>query len=88
MAPQITSSTNRAQGVSDQEAGLKTRLIFWFVKRKLKRLPLGVRIRAHDPKLLELSGRMDMHVAASQTVPAILKELAQIKVAAMVGCPF
>ena len=78
----------RAIGVSDGEAGLRTRFIYWLVKRRLGRLSLGVRIRAHDPKLLEVAARMDIHTAASLTVPANFKELAQIKVAAMVGCPF
>ena len=78
----------RAVGVLDCEAGLRTRFIYWLVKRRLGRISLGVRIRARDPKLLELAARMDMHTAASFTVPANLKELAQIKVAVMVGCPF
>ena len=78
----------RAIGVSDREAGLRTRFVFWLVKRRLGRLSLGVRIRARDPKLLEFAARMDMHTAASLTVPAKLKELAQIKVAILVGCPF
>ncbi len=78
----------RAAGVQDKEAGLRTKLIFWLVKRRLGRIPLGVRIRARDPKLLELSGKMDLHVASPGTVSDKLKELAQLKVAAMVGCPF
>lgn len=85
---QTMSKPNRAQGVSDSEAGLKTRFIFWLVKRKLHRVPHSVRIRAHDPKLLELSAKMDLHVARAQKVPLKLKELAQIKVAALAGCPF
>ena len=78
----------RSGGVSDREAGLRTRFIYWLVKRRLGRISPGVRIRARDPKLLELAGRMDIHTAASLAVPARLKELAQIKVAVMVGCPF
>jgi len=78
----------RALGVSDREAGLRTRFIYWLVKRRLGRISLGVRIRARDPKLLELAARMDLHTAASWKLPANLKELAQIKVAVMVGCPF
>ncbi len=78
----------RATGVQDKEAGLRTRFIFWRVKRRLGRVPLGTRIRARDPKLLELAGRMDLHMASPGTVPEKLKELAQLKVAAMVGCPF
>ena len=81
-------SVTRAVGVSDREAGLKTRFIFWMVKRKLGRVIPGVRVRAHDPKLLELAGRMDMLTALPGKTGLHLKELAQLKVAAMVGCPF
>ena len=79
---------SRGTGVPDREASLRTRIIYWLVKRRLGMIPRGVRIRARDPKLLELSGRMDLHIAKSESVPAVLKELAQIKVAVMVGCPF
>jgi hypothetical protein len=78
----------RSSGVSDREAGWRTRFIYWLIKRRLGRISPGVRIRARDPKLLELASRMDMHTAAPVTVPLNLKELAQIKVAVMVGCPF
>jgi hypothetical protein len=79
---------NRATGVQEDEAGLRTRIIYWLVKRRLGRVPLGVRIRARDPKLLELTSKMDLHTASPGSVPLKLKELAQVKVAAMVGCPF
>jgi hypothetical protein len=78
----------RATGVSDREAGLRTRFIYWLIERKMGRIPLGTRIRARDPKLLELAGRMDLHTASPGSVPMNLKELAQVKVAVMVGCPF
>lgn len=77
---------NRAIGVSDKEAGLRTRIIYWLVKRRRGRIHLGMRLRAHDPKLLELACRMDVHNSAGM-LPSALKELAQIKVAVMVGCP-
>jgi len=79
---------SRATGVQDGEAGLRAKLVYWLVKRRLGQVPLGVRIRAHAPKLLLLAGRMDLHVASQGVVPQKLKELAQLKVAAMVGCPF
>lgn len=79
---------NRVTGVQDREAGLRTRLIYWLVERRLGLVPLGVRIRARDPKLLALAGRMDLHVASRGVVAQRLKELAQLKVAVMVGCPF
>lgn len=79
---------NRATGVQDGEAGLRTKLVYWLVKRRLGRVPLGMRIRARDPRLLVLAGKMDLYVASRGTVPTKLKELAQLKVAVMVGCPF
>jgi hypothetical protein len=82
------NAPGRARGVQDDEAGLRVKLIFWFVKRRLGRIPLSARIRARDAKLLELSERMSVHTAASGIVAPKLKELAQLKVAVMVGCPF
>jgi hypothetical protein len=79
---------NRIQGVQDNEAGLTTRFIFWLTKKYLKRVPLGTRVRALDPKLLKNCVRMDFHTAKAVAVSGKLKELAQLKVAAMVGCPF
>lgn len=63
---------SRAKGVQDNEAGLRVRLIFWLVKRRLGRIPLSARIRAHDTKLLELAERMSAHTAASGVVAAIM----------------
>jgi hypothetical protein len=62
----------RSQGVQDNEAGLLTRIIFWLTKRRLGRVPLGMRVRA----------------VSQGAIPVRLKELAQLKVAMMVGCPF
>jgi hypothetical protein len=79
---------SRTAGVQDREAGLRTRIIFWLLKRYLRRVPVASRIRARDPKLLELAFKMDIHMARRGTIAPKLKELAQLKVAAMVGCPF
>ena len=78
----------RSQGIQDHEAGLITRIIFWLAKRRLGRVPLGMRVRALDPKLFRHIVRMDLYGASQGTVPTRLKELAQLKVAIMVGCPF
>jgi len=82
------TTQNRTEGVRDDEAGFRTKLIFRRIKRFLGRIPLSSRIHARDPKLLYLNSEMTRHLAAPGKVPAKLKELAQIKVAAMVGCPF
>jgi|SRR5579862_4862484 len=78
----------RCKGLQDHEAGFWTRLIFRRVKRLYGHVPLGTRIRALDTKLLELCERMNAHNARSGVADAKLKQLVQLKVAAMVGCPF
>jgi hypothetical protein len=83
-----TETVSRAKGVRDQEAGLRTKLIFWRAQRRYGHVPLSIRIRANEPKLLALCERMNKYTARSGAVSAKLKELSQLKVAAMVGCPF
>jgi hypothetical protein len=78
----------RSQGIQDNQASLLTRLLFHFVKRRLRRIPVGVRIRAFVPKYLRTAARMDMYSASQGLVSVHLKELAQLKTALMVGCPF
>ena len=77
----------RTKGVQDHEAGFITRLIFWRTKRRYGHVLLSTRIRAHDPKLLALAEVMGRYTSARGTLPPKLKELVQLKVAAMVGCP-
>jgi hypothetical protein len=77
----------RAKGVQDYEAGVFTKLIFWRAKRRYGHVPLSTRIRASDSKLLALAELMSRYTSACGTLPLKLKELVQLKVAAMVGCP-
>jgi hypothetical protein len=77
----------RTKGVQDHEAGLFTKLVFWRAKRRYGHVPLSTRIRAKDSKLLALAELMSTYTSARGTVPPKLKELVQLKVAAMVGCP-
>ena len=81
-------SVNRGKGIQDEDAGLRTRLIFWLAKRRYGLVPLSTRIRANEPKLLALCERMSKYTRLPGAVPPKLKELVQLKVAAMVGCPF
>ncbi|MGH9583067.1 MAG: hypothetical protein ACRD4O_09050 [Bryobacteraceae bacterium] len=79
---------SRIPGVDDRGASWRIRFIFWLVKRKVGVVTPGTRIRALWPKWLERSGFLDALMAAHGAVPDSLKELAQIKAAALVGCPF
>ena len=78
----------RSQGIQNDQAGPLTRLLFYFVKRRLGHIPLGVRIRAFVPKYLRKAAALDIYSASQGLVSMRLKELAQLKSALMVGCPF
>ncbi|MGA7929881.1 MAG: hypothetical protein WCA20_28285 [Candidatus Sulfotelmatobacter sp.] len=64
-----------------------TELIFWRAQRRYGHVPLSTRIRVNDSKLLALAELMSRYASARGTLPPKLKELVQLKVAAMVGCP-
>lgn len=79
---------SRMVGVQDGEAEGVVRRIFERIKDRLGSVPASARIRACDPELLRISEDMSAHTAESTGAAPKLKELAQLKVAAMVGCPF
>lgn len=79
---------SRTDGVPDHEAGFRIRRIFKRIKHRYGSVPLSARIRAFDFELLQLSEKMTAHTARSGGVGSKLKELAQLKVAVIVGCPF
>jgi len=78
----------RAIGVTPEKAGWITKRVYASIKKRLKRLPKAKTLVAHDTRTLLASVWMDSICASAKTVPAVLKELVQLKVAAMVGCPF
>jgi len=70
-----------------KKRGLLTRIVFWFIKRRLGKVPQPQQITAHHPKLLMGTVRMELAFDKSKRVPAILKDLAGVRVATLVGCP-
>jgi hypothetical protein len=78
----------RIGGVEAKDAPWSVRFIYWMTRRAIKRVPEGMKIRAHDPKLLRNCVRMDLYTEGKGTVPAHLRRLAMLKTAMMVGCPF
>lgn len=84
----------RLQGVEPHEASWFTRLVYWMVRRKMKkitgqsRLIEPITITAHHPRLLKATGQMEMGEEAARSVPIQLKSLASIKAATLIGCPF
>ena len=78
----------RIPGVEPKEAGLFTRIAYFMTKRRLGRVIMPIKIKAHHPRLLRALAHMELGQEAAKAVPAQLKALAQVKVAMMVGCPF
>jgi len=82
------------KGIDPGAAGWFTRLVYWFVRRKFGKLtgkeclPEPVKIAAHHPRLLRAMGSMESGFEAAHSVPAELKQLASLRAATLVGCPF
>ena len=82
------------KGVEPAEAGWFTRLIYWFVRRKFGKLTgknhliEPVKIAAHHPRMLRAIGQMEGGIEAARSLPTQLKQLAILKAASLVGCPF
>jgi hypothetical protein len=68
--------------------GLFTRLVYAITKRKVGRVVIPVQIVAHHAQLLWGYGQMEQSLASSRLVGAAVKDLAQLRVATLVGCPF
>jgi len=81
---------SRIAGPSQQGLfhGLFTRIIYALTKRKVGRVVMPVKIAAHHLKLLWGYGQMEQSLLSSHLVDAALKDLAQLRVATLVGCPF
>ena len=78
----------RIQGVEPKKAGLFVRIAYFMTRRRLGRVIMPIKIKAHHPRLLRALAHMELGQEAVKTVPAQLKALAQVKVAMMIGCPF
>jgi hypothetical protein len=68
--------------------GLLTRVIYSLTKRKVGRAVMPVRIAAHHSKLLWGYGQMEQSLLGSRLVEEPLKNLGELRVATLVGCPF
>ncbi|HST11551.1 MAG TPA: hypothetical protein VLL05_14340 [Terriglobales bacterium] len=69
-------------------SGLFTRIVYALTKRKLGRVVGPVQVTAHHPQILWGYGQMEQSLLSSHRVDVTLKELATLRVATLVGCPF
>jgi hypothetical protein len=78
----------RIDGVSDADASLLTRGVYLGAKRLAGRVPDPLRIMANSKPVMWAAGLFEIAHGRAHAVPARLKSLASIKVAALVGCVF
>jgi hypothetical protein len=68
--------------------GLLTRVAYQLTKRKLGRVVMPVQIVAHHSRILWGHAQMELSLGASRLVDPSLKDLGQLRVATLIGCPF
>jgi alkylhydroperoxidase family enzyme len=85
----------RMAGVRSQDAGLSTKLVYYFTRRNFAKLtgrtpqrlePLEV--YAHVPGLLRSYGRLEQATAKLHRVPWRLQVLAELKATTLIHCEF
>jgi len=81
----IVGAEPRKQGFL---SGLLTRIAYAMTKHKLGRVVMPVRIVANHSKILWGYGQMEQSLLRSRLVDAGLKDLAQLRVATLVGCRY
>jgi alkylhydroperoxidase family enzyme len=88
----------RIDGVQQADAGLKVKLVYWFMRKGMVKMtgraPVAghsgiepIEVWARQPKLLSAMGRFQA-VRKAHTVEDRLKNLAELKGAQMIGCEF
>ena len=78
----------RVKGVASDQAGWIAKLIYRALKKRLGLVPKSKTLAAYDTGGLVATTWMDVVCASAKSIPASLKELAQVKVAMLAGCPF
>ncbi|HKH98349.1 MAG TPA: hypothetical protein VJ999_04515 [Candidatus Sulfotelmatobacter sp.] len=82
----------RIPGAPRNQGGLLRRLfvgmVYALTRRRLGHVIMPIQVTAHHPRVLWGYGQMEQSQMGSKLVASKLKELAQLRVATLVGCPF
>ena len=88
----------RIQGVSQQQAGPTVKVVYWFMRRGMKKLTgreaargsgiEPVEMWAHQAKMLSGMGKFQQAVRKAHGVDERIKYLIELKGAQMIGCEF
>lgn len=69
-------------------SGLFTRVVYALTKRKVGKVVAPVAVTAHHGQILWGYGQMEQSLLSSHRVDATLKDLASLRTATLIGCPF
>jgi hypothetical protein len=78
----------RIEGVPPRRAGLLVRLVYRLSRRMIGKVPEPLAIAAHNGWILQGYTGYEFALGRARRVDARLKVLAELKAAALVGCPF
>ena len=78
----------RIEGIPEHKAGLATRFAYWFSQRRFGKVAEPLRAMAHHPTLLRGYAAFELSLDRSGLVDDRLKNLAGLKAATLIGCPF
>ena len=79
---------DRVTGIKPGQAGGITKVLYRVFEKRIGLVPKSKTLTAHHSPTLLAGSWMDAIVAEAKTVPALLKELVQLKTAMLAGCPF
>ena len=78
----------RIEGVPAAGAGLLVRLVYWYAKRVFGKVAEPATISAHHRWIFPAMSGYEFGLSRARLVEERLKVLAELKVAALIGCPF
>lgn len=78
----------RIEGIAKSKAGLFVRFVYWFSQRRFGKVADPLRVTGHHPWVSFGQGMFELAGERAHLVESRLKDLAQIKAATLVGCPF
>jgi AhpD family alkylhydroperoxidase len=88
----------RIQGVPQDQAGPVVKLVYWFMRKGMKKMTgreaahgsgiEPIEIWAHQPKMMSGMGKFQGAVRKAHTVDERLKNLVELKGAQMIGCEY
>jgi len=79
---------SRIQGLERNQAPLSLRWMYGKMRSMFGKELTPFKVRARVPRLAWAEGVMELLLQRSHTLPARLHEMAQLRAAARIGCPF